>query len=91
MQKAQELGVAQVFPFVRIPDLAEDDITFEDWRFLDRFGVKFEANLTFYLSVLRQHEGQNRPPWNSETRNGILKTYEAIADHCNEISRATIM
>jgi hypothetical protein len=89
MQKAQELGVAQVFPFVKIPDLAEDDIAFEDWRFLDRFGVKFEANLTFYLSVLRQHEGQNRPPWNSEARNGILETYEAIADHCNEINRAT--
>ncbi|KAF8859481.1 hypothetical protein BDZ45DRAFT_673240 [Acephala macrosclerotiorum] len=91
MQKAQELGVVQVFPFVRIPDLAEDDIAFEDWRFLDRFGVKFEANLAFYLSVLRQHEGQNGPPWNSETRNGILKTYEAIADHCNAVSRATVV
>jgi hypothetical protein len=90
-QKVQELGVAQVFPFVRVPDLAENDRLFEDWRFLGRFGVKFEANLTFYLIVLRQHEGQPHPPWNNETRNGILKTYEAIADHCNEISRATVM
>jgi hypothetical protein len=90
-QKAQELGVAQVFPFVRIPDIDENDRLFEDWRFLGRFGVKFEANLTFYLSALRRHEGRPHPPWNTETRNGILKTYEAIADHCNEISRATVM
>jgi hypothetical protein len=91
MQNAQELGVSQVFPFVRISDLAEDDITFEDWRFLNRFGVKFEVNLTFYLSVLQQHKGANHPPWNNVTRTGILKTYEAIADHCNEISRNTVV
>lgn len=91
MQKAQELGVAQSFPFVEIPDLAEDDTAFEDWRFLDRFGVKFEANLMFYMSVLEQHRGENCPPWNSDTRNGILKTYEAIADHYNEVSRDRVV
>ena len=91
MQKAQELGVANVFPFVRIPDLTEADLASDDWRFLHRFGVKFEADLTFYLSVFQKHEGQNGPPWNSETRNGILKTYEAITDHCNGINRATVV
>jgi hypothetical protein len=91
LEKAQELGISQVFPFVRISDLAEDDATFEDWRFLNRFGVKFEVNLTFYLSVLQQHKGANHAPWNHETRSGILKTYEAISDHCNEISRDTVV
>lgn len=91
MAKAQELGVSQVFPLVKIPSLAEDDITFEDWRFLNRFGVQFEVNLNFYLSVLQQHERANHAPWNSEIRTGILKTYEAISDHCNEISRNIIM
>jgi hypothetical protein len=91
MEKAQELGVSQMFPFVKISDLAEDDITFEDWRFLNRFGVKFEVNLTFYLSVLQQHKGANHAPWNDETRTGILKTYEAISDHCNEINRNTVV
>ncbi|TVY15155.1 hypothetical protein LARI1_G006424 [Lachnellula arida] len=90
MQKAEELGVAQIFPFVKIPDIAEDDTEFEDWRFLDRFGVKFEANMIFYMSVLLKHREQTLAPWNSDTRNGVLKTYEAIADHCNEIYRYMI-
>lgn len=91
IQQAQDLGVVRVFPFVAIPDLAEDDIAFEDWRFLDRFGVKFEASLAFYLSILQQHRGENCPSWNRETRTGILKTYEAIADHYNEISREMVV
>lgn len=89
VQRAEELGIAQVFPFVEIENLAEDDI--EDWRFLENFGVKFESDISFYLSVLQQHRGEDGPPWNNETRNGILRTYEAIADHCNEISRSTVV
>jgi hypothetical protein len=90
-QRAQELGIPRSFPFLAVPDLSGGDRAFEDWRFLERFGVRFEANLIFYLDALRQHGAQTHQPWNSDTRNGILKTYELIADHCNEISRTMVV
>lgn len=91
IEKAKEFGVDQVFPFVTIPNLEDNETELEDWKFLTRFGVESEADLTFYLKVLQQHEGQERPPWNSETRSGILEAYEAIADHCNEVDRTTVV
>lgn len=90
-QKAQELGISRNFPFLAIPGLSEEDSELEDWRFLERFGVRFEVNLIFYLDALRLHEAQMDHPLNSDTRNGILNTYELIADHCNEISKAIVV
>jgi len=90
-QEAEELGISPSFPFLAVPGLSEDDRLFEDWRFLARFGVKFEANLNFYVRVLQQHKAQMHQPWNRDTRNGILKTYELIADHYNEINRAFVV
>jgi hypothetical protein len=89
-QEAEELGISSTFPFLAVPGLSEDDRLFEDWRFLARFGVKFEANLNFYIRVLQQQKAQNQP-WNRDTRNGIIKTYELIADHYNEINRAFVV
>jgi hypothetical protein len=90
-QEAEELGNPPNFPFLAVPGLSEDDRSFEDWRFLGRFGVKFEANLNFYLKVLQQHKAQMRQPWTRDTRNGILKTYELIADHYNEINMVLVV
>ena len=91
LQKAQELGISRGFPFLVVPGLSDGERAFEDWTFLKRFSVKFDANLEFFLDILRQHEAQTQQPWNADTRNGIVKTYELIADHCNEISRAMLM
>jgi len=90
-QEAEELGISSNFPFLAVPGLSEDERLLEDWRFLARFGVKFEANLNFYIRVLQQHRAQMHQPWNRDTRNGILKTYELIADHYNEINRAFVV
>ncbi len=90
-QKVQELGITRGFPFLAVPGLSDEDRAFEDWRFLERFDVKFEANLTFYLEILRQHEAQRHQIWDSDTRIGILKTYEVIADHCNAITRPMLV
>ncbi|CZR67410.1 uncharacterized protein PAC_17309 [Phialocephala subalpina] len=90
-QKAQELRIPRSFPFLAVPGLSEEDRAFEDWRFLERFDVKFEANLAFYLDALRQHEAQVHQSWNSDTRNGILKTYEWIADQYNEMNRTMVV
>lgn len=89
-QEAEELGISPSFPFLAVPGLSEDDRLFEDWRFLARFGVKSQANLNFYIRVLQQHKAQMHRPWNRDTRNGIVKTYELIADHYNEINRAFV-
>jgi hypothetical protein len=90
-QKATELRIAQAFPFIKIPDLTEDEREFDDWRFLDIFGVKFQADLTFYMDILRQHKADNRATWNSDTRSGIIKTYELIAEYVSEATRPTVM
>ena len=78
-------------PPVLVPDLSDEDRAFEDWRFLERFAVKFKANLAFFLDILRQHETQTHQSWIRDTRNGIVKIYELIADHYNEINRAMLM
>jgi hypothetical protein len=91
-QKARELGIIRGFPFLNVPGLSEEDrASEEDWGFLRRFGVRFVADLTFYLDILRQHEARRHQSWNGGTRNGILKTYELIADHYNEVDRAMLL
>lgn len=90
-QEAEELAISPSFPFLAVPGLSEDDRLFEGWRFLARFGVKFEANLNFYIRILQQHKTQMHQPLNRDTKNGILKTYALIADHYNEINRAFVV
>lgn len=89
LHKAQELRTPQEFPFLNVPGFSQEDI--EDWRFLERFGVKFEANLNFYLDILRQHKASRGQVWSVDVRNGVMATYELIADQCNQASRETVM
>ncbi len=90
-RKARELKVPQSFPFLAVPGLSEEDRAFEEWRFLERFHVKFEANLEFYLDVLLEHAAGIHQVWDSDTRSCILKIYELIADHCNGINRDLVV
>jgi len=89
-QKSQELGIARGFPFLDVPGLSVEDRGFEEWRFLERFGVKFEATIDFYLEILGHHEAQRHQSWNGQTRSAILKAYEIIADHCSELNRVIV-
>ncbi|KAE8447535.1 hypothetical protein EG329_010665 [Mollisiaceae sp. DMI_Dod_QoI] len=89
-QRVHEFGITQGFPFLAVPGLSDDDRTFEEWRFLERFEVKFEANIMFYLEISRHHTAQQHQSWNETSRDGILRTYEVIADHCNEMNKAMV-
>ena len=82
--KVQALGIFHGFPFLDVPDSSEERRMRRDWRFLEEFGVGFEANLAFYVDILRQHEAQTQRPWGDEARESILKTYELIAHHCSD-------
>jgi hypothetical protein len=86
-EKVQTLGIFQGFPFLEMPGASEEKRLLRDWRFLEEFGVGFEANLNFYVEILRQHEAQKHQSWGSEVRDNILKTYESIADHCSDKDR----
>lgn len=52
LNKAQEFGVQSFLPFLKLSD-TELPISFEQWSFLQNFGVTCEVNATFFLSVLR--------------------------------------
>ena len=80
MHRAQALGIIGGFQFLAIPSLAGHDSDYQDWRFLEMFGVKFTENILFYLDILRQHEQRDRQALNSSTRSAIVKIYELIAD-----------
>jgi hypothetical protein len=82
--EVQALGIFQGFPFLDVPDGSEERRIRREWRFLEEFGVGFEANLAFCVDILRQHETQTQQPWGDEARESILKTYELIAHHCSD-------
>ena len=91
VQKSHELGIDTGFPFLAIPEISTEDSAYEDWVFLDRFGVKFKTSVQFYLDILRQHKGLSPPAWSITTRSGILKTYELIADECSGQSKDMLL
>lgn len=79
-----DLGITRGFAFVEVGEDLTQGRSRRDWRFLQEFGVAFEANLRFYVEILRQHGTRTQGTWNETTRTNILKTYEAIADHCSD-------
>ncbi len=83
-EKVQTLGIFQGFPFLKIPDDSNQKRMLRDWRFLEEFGVGFEADLNFYVEILQQHESRKHQSWGSEVRDNILRTYESIADNCTD-------
>jgi hypothetical protein len=87
VEKSHELGIDTGFPFLAISEISTEESAYEDWVFLDRFGVKFKTSVQFYLDILRQHKGLSPPAWSMSTRSGILKTYELIADECSRQSK----
>lgn len=91
IERALELRIPSTFPFLTSPDIGEEDRTFEDWRFLSRFGVRFETDLWFYMDGLLHHTSYAHANWNNDTRAGILRAYELIADQCNELSRVIVV
>jgi hypothetical protein len=90
MNESRSLGIVSRFPFLDRDTLLGYTDSPEDWFFLMRFGVQFEANITFYLDILRQHESRLQNIWNW-TRIHILYTYESISDHYSERNRETIV
>ncbi|KAH8808653.1 hypothetical protein F5884DRAFT_900865 [Xylogone sp. PMI_703] len=91
LKKTQELGIAGHFQFLDVPGLAAENSAHEDWRFLERFGVKFEENLQFYLDILIQHKDQGNQSWDDRSRSAILKTYELISNHYSERNRDMLL
>jgi len=91
--KVEGLGIREGFPFLEIPGPAEDR-SWEDWTFLTRFGVKSEAylnHLSFDLDILQHHRRLAHQSWDSGVRNGIVRTYELIADHSRYVDREMLM
>jgi hypothetical protein len=82
--KVQTLGVSRGFPFLEIGWCSEEIEIRRDWRFLEEFGVEFEADLAFHVEILRQHEALRQRSWDDMARTNILNTYEAVADHCSD-------
>jgi hypothetical protein len=90
VNESANLGIVSRFPFLdRDTLLGYTDLP-EDWAFLARFGVQFEANITFYLEILRQHESRLQTAWNW-ARIHILNTYSSISDHYSERNRQIIV
>jgi hypothetical protein len=90
VNESANLGIVSRFPFLdRDTLLGYTDLP-EDWAFLARFGVQFEANIAFYLEILRQHESRLQTAWNW-ARIHILNTYSSISDHYSERNRQIIV
>jgi hypothetical protein len=87
----KSLGVIRGFPFLELHHLSSQDALPEDWRFLERFKVRFNIDLSFYLDILRQHEIRAQKPWSEEARLDILNTYELIADHYSESNKNSLV
>jgi hypothetical protein len=92
-RKVEELGISEGFPFLAIPGPAQDR-SWDDWGFLTRFGVTSEESLdhlSFYQDILQHHRRQTHQAWNSGIRNGIIRTYELIADHWRHVDRQMLL
>jgi hypothetical protein len=87
----RSLGVIRGFPFLELPISANQDVLPEDWRFLERYKVRFHIDLSFYLDILRQHEIRAQKPWSEEARLDILNTYELVADHYSESNKNSLV
>lgn len=90
MNESASLGIVSQFPFLESDTLPGYMDSPEDWAFLGRFGVKFEANISFYLDILRQHEIRLQKPWNW-ARVDILNTYSTISDRYSERNKDIIV
>ena len=90
MNESANLGIVSGFPFPEKNTIPNYKDSPEDWDFLRRFGVQSEANITFYLEILRQHESRSQKAWNC-ARADILNTYSSISHHSSERSKETIV
>ncbi|KFZ02938.1 hypothetical protein V502_11372 [Pseudogymnoascus sp. VKM F-4520 (FW-2644)] len=90
LNECGKLGIVSRFPFLGKYTLFDYTDSPEDWAFLGRFGVQSEANITFYLDILRQHENRPQKAWNW-ARADILNTYSSISDHCSERNKEIIV
>ncbi|OBT74408.1 hypothetical protein VF21_06830 [Pseudogymnoascus sp. 05NY08] len=90
MNESANLGIVSGFPFLEKDTILDYKDSPEDWDFLRRFGVQSEANMTFYLDILKQHN--NRPQKSSNwARADILNTYSSISDHYSEKNKEIIV
>jgi hypothetical protein len=90
MSESANLGIVSRFPFLANNTLLGYSDSPEDWACLRRFGVQFEANIAFYLDILRQHEIRLQKAWNL-ARADILNTYSSISDHYRERNKEIIV
>ena len=75
----RELGADRKLPFLQLPvELNEE--SGQEWAFLRKFHVGFEANLDFYLDVLRQIVC-GKPVLSEELIGCLFRVYEAIEEH----------
>ncbi|KAK2731451.1 hypothetical protein FQN57_003372, partial [Myotisia sp. PD_48] len=80
--KCADLDVIDDMPFARLPTEWPSDDTL-GWRFLDELGVGMEANLSFYLDVLRCVVKKTDQSGLTEHRkSSLFKIYDAIYDCC---------
>ncbi|RFU34079.1 hypothetical protein B7463_g2224, partial [Scytalidium lignicola] len=90
INESVNLGIMSRFPFLENDTLPGYTDSPEDWAFLGRFGVQFEANIKFYLEILRQHEIRLQKAWNW-AKTDILNTYSSISDHYSEMNKEIIV
>lgn len=79
-----DLGVARELPFLKLPVKLNDESQ-RDWQFLEIFHVGTEANVTFYLDILRQIVRSNKDSNLELTMKGnkdLFTVYGAIEKHC---------
>ncbi len=74
-----KLGVSRLLPFVVLPPELKDRPS-ENWDFLNKYGIRSEANLDFYLDVLFNLV-HKQCPLNSEDRNVLFKVYHLVDKH----------
>lgn len=90
VSESANLGIVSGFPFLANNTLLGYSDSPEDWACLRLFDVQFEANIAFYLEILRQHEIRPQKAWNL-ARADILNTYSSISDHYSERNKEIIV
>jgi hypothetical protein len=90
MNESANLGIVSGFPFLEKDTILNYKDSPEDWDFLRRFWVQSEADISFYLEILRQHKSRPQKAWNC-ARADILNTYSSISDHYSESNKEIIV
>ena len=80
---AQELRIAEAYPFIAMSELLRDEESLE-WMFVKDLQVGTEENLDFYLSALETLKAINPTLSSTSARVRLTRIYKNIQSRCNE-------